>query len=1069
MSYNVANLSKTINFGNFLTYLNKFDVFFLFETHVVADKQHHFTSYFTNYSVHWIAASKLHNAGRASGGCLFGYRKELQKTYAFKFLNIHNNIVLSSKLDGNVFYFIPRYLNCTNWYSDLAKFQDFLQKLKHANFCIVGDLNARIAEEQILDSNCLQDLPHIRDFRCSKDKEFNTQGKKLMELIEDIGGIVLNGRIGNDAEGDYSFYGARGNSVIDYCVCSHSLLQFVDDFCIASKPYSDHMPLCLKIKCLNSNTERYENNSLCKLRWNIKHMPKYVEKLKDLSSNIDIQANVSIDDLLLSLTTKIKQAAMPKLNKRFFEPKQKWFDWQCERSRVNMLKRLRLYRKNHTTINKSRYFLSRSKYMKLCKEKKLNMYNNNLNKLNTVRCSSDWWKLAKSLKSCNQIVRGNLKADDFLSHFSTMLQGSDNNHSVHWCMPYFTDSILDSPIEFCEITSVVRKLKCNKAPGQDGISYEFFKHAPNCFIREILSFFNMIFLHENIPSSFRSSIMIPLFKKGDPSLPQNYRGLSLINTICKIFNTVLLNRITDWLENNKILNEYQAGFRKNYSTVDNIFNLINIVNLNKLNGKNTYVFFVDFSCAFDTIPRNSLFYKLSCLGLSSKIIRILQNAYNNTESRIWDGSTFSDSFSVDVGVKQGCILSPILFSIYLNDLVDELPGGVNVAGTTIKILLYADDIIILAETPSELQNMIDALYNYCLKWSLTVNLNKSKIMIFRRGPRISKHLNWHFGNENIEIVNSYKYLGVEITYNLSFKKYLTNKLASSKLAINSTWLKYINHPQISKSNKLKIFNSASRSIMFYAAQVWGYEKFDEVEKLFRYFIKKMLYLPTTTPNYMLYLETGLPSLYLSTLKLHFCYLNKVLNMNQQRLPRILAEAIIAQNIGWANEWSKLCQRLQYTPGHANRPLCTDWKTILYLLESKEREENVLQAMNSRNHDLYCQLNYTATPLLANNFSSRVTSLIIKARGGLLDLNARSYRNNNAVICTICNLSETEDTYHFIGVCPIFKKLRQTLFGKIHLTMEEVLNILNGSDFYALYKYIESSSKYRKLIINEYDI
>lgn len=107
MSYNVANLAKSINFGNFLTYINKFDVFFLFETHVVADKQHLFKSYFKNYSLHWIEATKIHTAGRASGGCLFGYKTELQKIYTFKFLNIHNNAVLTVKLEGSIFYLIP--------------------------------------------------------------------------------------------------------------------------------------------------------------------------------------------------------------------------------------------------------------------------------------------------------------------------------------------------------------------------------------------------------------------------------------------------------------------------------------------------------------------------------------------------------------------------------------------------------------------------------------------------------------------------------------------------------------------------------------------------------------------------------------------------------------------------------------------------------------------------------------------------------------------------------------------------------------------------------------------------
>ena len=102
----------------------------------------------------------------------------------------------------------------------------------------------------------------------------------------------------------------------------------------------------------------------------------------------------------------------------------------------------------------------------------------------------------------------------------------------------------------------------------------------------------------------------------------------------------------------------------------------------------------------------------------------------------------------------------------------------------------------------------------CLLCNLVAFCNKSKVLVFRTGSRLSNSLEFKYGYDNIEILNSYKYLGVDITYNLSSKKHLQNELSAAKLAINSTWSKYINHPLISKDNKTKIFNVASRSIMF---------------------------------------------------------------------------------------------------------------------------------------------------------------------------------------------------------------------------------------------------------------
>lgn len=983
-----------------------------------------------------------------------------------KFCNVLNNTVLSAQFNGEKIYFIPRYLNCTNWKKDFEEFSNFLTDFKPNNFCIVGDLNARIGDQQVLDENLITDLPQIKKVRCSKDLKINTEGKKLFDLVEDIGGIILNGRTSSDKNGDFTFIGGRGNSVIDYIICSHSFLSFVENFSIGSKPYSDHMPLNLTIK-ISSQYSTSTKNALEKLRWNQKNIVKYRKNLSNIASNVQSENQISVDNLIISVTDKIKQANVSNTSKPFFEANQPWFDCKCARFRKKTLKKLSNYKKQYSDSNKKMYVSAKENYKQICSIKKLEYYNKNIEKLNKVKSSSEWWKLSNALKSQKTFCFSNLNSDDFFVHFSELLKIHVEAPVLSWCMPCTVNPILDSPIEYWELYSVVSKLNEKKAPGEDGICYEFYKYAPCSFLNETLNVFNKIFLHETIPDSFRTSILTPLYKKGDPLLPSNYRGLSLINTICKIFNSILLNRITFWLDRYNILNEFQAGFRKNYSTIDNIFNLTNIIEINKSQGKKTYAFFVDFSCAFDTIPRNCLFYKLSCLGLSSKIIRLLQASYTGTNSKVWDGSTFSNYFPVDIGVKQGCVLSPLLFSLFINDLAEVLPFGVNVAGVNVKVLLYADDIVVLADSPEDLQAMIDRLHVYCTTWSLSVNLSKSKVIVFRTGSRLSHSLAFKYGYDNIEILNSYKYLGVDITYNLSFKKHLQNKLSSAKLAINSTWSKYINHPLISKENKTKIFNAASRSIMFYAAQIWGFQKYDEVEKLLRFFVKKMLFLHKTTPNYVIHLETSMHSMFITTLQLHFSYIEKALNMGSQRLPNILANFVLEKKIYWAKEWYELCCAVELNPDNmdSSYDMCS---SLIEKLMVKEKEEYITSARNSQSHDMYSKLQYNTIPSLIQNYKSWPSSLIIKARCGMLNINARSFLSNTTSICSICNLHAVENTLHFIGICPIYKSFRLYYFGKISLEEGDIICLLNGSDCYALYKYIEKCLNYRKLILNEFN-
>lgn len=897
----------------------------------------------------------------------------------------------------------------------------------------------------------------------------DSKGKKLITLLENMGGIIVNGRMAGDVRGEFTFCGVMGSSIIDYCICSLDVLKLLCDFHIPCKPFSDHMP-CIVSLCSKDNPLTKELSLPPKLPWLPNNLVKYTDSLYGLANSEYLRSSLSIQEKVTICTDKIRTAASNNCFKKRFDPKNKWFDSQSENARKSMLGKLDRYRKSNTEISRKNYVESRAKYSRLCEEKKLKFKINNILKLNEVRNSSEWWELSNSLRKCQPKIGNNLSITHFHEYFKSLLSQEDFDYDIPLSSDNIIDPFLDSPFEMRELDLVLKAAKLNKAPGQDRISYEFYKNAPPCFLNEVLALFNVIFIREDIPDGFLRSIIVPLFKKGDVNVVSNYRGLSLLDTMYKLFTGILLNRINSWIDYHNIINEYQAGFRKGYSTVDNLFNLTSIVNLSFGQKKKTYAFFIDFSSAFDLIPRNALFYKLCRTGLSRKMVRLLQKLYNNTTSQVWDGSTLSDPFTVTQGLKQGCLLSPVLFSLYLNDLHDYLPGGINVAGTVVKVLLYADDIVLLSDSPKGLQNMIDALYVYCNQWLLRINLEKSKIMIFRTCTRISHGLYWKFGDNLIDVVNEYKYLGIKLTYNLSFKKHLESKLALSKTAINATWLSYIHHPKINFSNKLKIFHTAAKSIMFYGAQVWGYLSFDEVEKLLRYFLKKILYLPKNTPNYMLHIETGLPSLFLETLNLHFGYIGKVLNLPANRLPRLLAEETIRQETFWLPHWRSLCSEL-------GTPMDIEiWRTnfqffhnrILETLRISEYEKFVVSARDSRFHDLYPTLQYDIRPYFCDSNSAHVVSLILKARGGLLNLNARAFSGNNVNVCTLCNCNEQENTHHFIGRCPIFICYRLHFFGTRFLSPEEVYEILNGKDYMRLYKYLLNCLKYRDLIISEFN-
>jgi len=319
-------------------------------------------------------------------------------------------------------------------------------------------------------------------------------------------------------------------------------------------------------------------------------------------------------------------------------------------------------------------------------------------------------------------------------------------------------------------------------------------------------------------------------------------------------------------------------------------------------------------------------------------------------------------------------------------------------------------------------------------------------------------------------VNEYKYLGILLPYNMSFRKHLSDKLSAAKNAINATWSRFVVDKRISIDNKLKIFEAAARAILLYGAQVWGFTEYDEVEALLRYYIKRILLLPPNTPNYMLHLETHISPLYLTSLRFHFEYVRKVLCMPETRLPHILVKATFSARAFWVNKW-----RLLYNAAGVVFPLdicCSqltnDHTAIIENVSSNHTLRCAESARRSLNHDLYKDLSYSIQPYCFELQSLHMINIFFKARGGLLQLNSNPFIRTATNLCTICNMNAEEDTFHIIGVCPIYRGMRQLYLGKPQLSLDEVITFLNSQNPKPLCGFLTRCLKYRKLILDEFD-
>ena len=230
-------------------------------------------------------------------------------------------------------------------------------------------------------------------------------------------------------------------------------------------------------------------------------------------------------------------------------------------------------------------------------------------------------------------------------------------------------------------------------------------------------------------------------------------------------------RIVLYCEELNIFADEQNGFRRDRSCTDHIFSFTSILRNRMASNLPTYACFIDMQKAFDWVDRDLLFYKLLQNNIDGRMYKAIKGLYSNPVAKIKINEAYTDWFDTTSGVKQGDSLSPTLFGIYINDLVAELNSydlGVKLGDIKISILLFANNIVLINDSDINLQKMLNVVNNWCHKWRLTVNKDKTKIVHFRKPQQPRNQYGFKYGSDILEIVDKYKYLGTVLNEYLNF-------------------------------------------------------------------------------------------------------------------------------------------------------------------------------------------------------------------------------------------------------------------------------------------------------------
>ena len=893
---------------------------------------------------------------------------------------------------------------------------------------------------------------------CIPDR--SSYGRRLVEVCKNNNVVIFNGRIGDDmGTGKCT---TTYNTTIDYVIGTCNIVKHVKKFKVLDfEPlYSDvHCGLqtilefpCVMRQMWRQSSGRNETPSVRPGQWRNEKKEEYVSQVD--TSRVQHLLN-SVDDLTVDdITHQLKQVLIDPALKVFPQKsKSKYikksnnanmngYDKQCYSARKAYHKAKNKYNKHKSVATYNAMKVKSKKYKKEITRVKNKENYNIVQKLreNKSKDPKSYWKILKGDRSNKE---SDITLDAFYDHFKGLLADDDQDmqDGINYNINRESDTpILNDPITSDEIKRCIIKLKNNKSPGSDYIINEYIKSTQNLLCPLYVKLFNKILDEGVFPLEWTTGVIVAIYKnKGDVNDTNNYRGITLLSCMGKLFTSILNDRLRQYSEANQIINETQAGFRQQYSTLDHIFLLKCIIDLFKWKKRKLFCLFIDYKKAFDMIWREGLWYKLVRDNVNGKLLNVIHSMYRNIKSCVMMNQQMSDTFTCGMGVRQGENLSPLLFAFYVNDLQEKLidcncnyldfdDHFLNVY-LKILVLMYADDTVILCDSETNMNQALTALHSYCSDWKLKVNCDKTKIVVFSRGQVQTNRYNFQLGGEDIEVVSEYKYLGVLFNYNGRFRKgelALKEQATKALYSLIGTSRRY----DLPVDIQIELFNMMVVPVLTYGCEIWGDNIVREVELLHMKFMKHVLYVHKFTSTDMVYGELGVYPLEITIKSRMINYWSRVIMGKNTKLSYVLYNCLLQLHTSgvYLSPWLECIKNICIEcgmPGVWMSQTVNNPKWFKKAVEQKLRDiwitkwyGNVTSRGVCSTYKLYKEVYGMEDYLVKLNKNKRIS--LSKLRMGNNKLPVISGRHSQIAreqrLCTKCNDGSVGDEYHVMLEC-----------------------------------------------------
>lgn len=992
---------------------------------------------------------------------------------------------------------------------------------------ICGDLNARTGSELDFIPNDLNDVHQPIDpeyesdlvLQCRKsyDAKVDERGKQILEMCISQKLRILNGRMFGDTLGKFTCYKPNGNSVVDYVIMSEDLMETTLNFRVSNFiPILSDCHSKLSFLLLASYPKYYENNDdnttlfpgryvwtdLSKVKFqdalchpSTKSIISNFMKNNFQSEEVDKAAH-EFKDILLNagnLSLKIKRPKH-KRKQNINKKQKKWYDQDLFNKKQTVLQKGALISKYPFDMNiRNNYFKHYREYKKLKKFKEKNFKLNLVHKMDTLRENNPkaYWDLINQLKHIDNNSDHSVKVEGSIWHnyfkklntltdpqrerqdeIYKLVEDLENNDLSH---------DLDEKISDKEIAKAIKKLKSGKSSGLDLISNEMIKAGQTALMPCLSKLFNLILSSTIYPKNWGNGYLTPIFKSGDPTNPENYRGIVINSCLGKLFNIILHDRLYTYLENKHLLSNKQAGFRRKSRTTDHMFIIKCLIDkYTQTANKKLYACFIDFRKAFDSVLHAGILMRLLQNNVGGNFYKIIKNLYNHNNICVKSENFVTPTFKSHIGVRQGDVLSPTLFNVFINELpnlMDSCPDSVSLYNDDLSCLLYADDVVIFSSSAYGLQCRLNILAEYCKNMCLDINVKKSNIIIFNKSGRFLREP-FYFNSKTVECVNKYKYLGLIFQASGLFnygKEELFNKAAKASFKLS----KLLSPTNPSINTLLHLYDHTVKPILLYSSEIWGIFKTNSVactrddpfpfEKIFENnisdksnikFCKYILGVHKKSSNIAVLSELGRFPLYFNIITYMILYLHRLYHCESTLLQDALQLAKKLHNDNkhsWYSSVIFLLKKLDISEEFCKTKSVTVLKTAIlknlkskFLLHWQTQRSISLEKGKLDTYFKFKNIFEKETYLSCKTFQFRQVICKLRISAHNLKIESARYSHNRTEraqrICDYCNLQQTENEIHFITECPLYLTLREDLYKTVDCYCKNFKDLNNFDKF-----------------------